>query len=163
MSYFSICDVNPGIHNHRRQRHRGPWVDWGPRKEWRHGKEPIRIWRSDSNWNFPMKIKSKCSPQTTIVFIVKRVQRGYLACLNRSSDEEVMVVLQKSRNVKKTRGRVFCQPENTWSGFFSERSIFVQKLHVGRWNERWETPSRVFCPECDFLIKNCFILLLFHS
>ena len=90
--------MNPGIHNHRMQRHRGPWVDWGPKRRWRYGKEPSRMRRSDSNQNFPIKMVSKFFSKTTIVFIVKIASREYLTRLNRSTDEEVMVVLQKPRS-----------------------------------------------------------------
>ena len=94
-----------------------------------------------------MKLKFKCSHQTTIIFIIERASCEYLACLNRSPDEEVMIVLRNHAMQKETRWRVCFQPENTRSGVFAERSIFVQKLHAGGWNEQWETPSRVFCPE----------------
>ncbi|XP_042023405.1 uncharacterized protein LOC121770702 isoform X1 [Salvia splendens] len=37
-------DVNPGIHNHKIQRCRGPWVDWGPKRGWRHVKVLKASW-----------------------------------------------------------------------------------------------------------------------
>ena len=132
-------DVNPDIHNHKMQRYRGPWVDWGPKRRWRYGKEPSRIRRSDSNQNLPSKMMSKCCSKTTIIFIIKRASREYLTRLNRSSDEEVMAVWRKSRRAAKN-----ARPQRKRPGKAPKR------------------PGRAFCPKMPFFkfLKTIFPITL---
>ena len=51
----------------------------------------------DSTGNRPIEMIFESYETVTIVFVLETASRGYLAHLNRSSNEGVMAVLQKSR------------------------------------------------------------------
>ncbi|XP_047975764.1 uncharacterized protein LOC125218183 isoform X2 [Salvia hispanica] len=85
----------------------------------------------DSTRNRPIEMISESYETTIIVFVLEIASRGYLAHLNRSPNEGVMAVLQKSRKTgegvqrehppwrgspERTPGRVFCTLQFTRPG-----------------------------------------------
>ncbi|XP_047978247.1 uncharacterized protein LOC125220148 isoform X3 [Salvia hispanica] len=82
----------------------------------------------DSTRNRPIEMISESYETTTIVFVLETASRGYLAHLNRSPNEGVMVVLQKSRR--------------TGEG--------VQREHPGGCFSPCNSPDRVNHPRLSF-------------
>ena len=58
--------------------------------------------RSDWNCSLPIKMVSKFFYLTTIIFVFEIASRGYIARLNRSSDEDVMTIWRRLREAVKT-------------------------------------------------------------